>query len=65
MDVVIVESDASRANGWFKALWVLLAAKGGALRSLPFDSPSSRLRPLPEKRILWRDDYSKLFQILE
>ncbi len=64
VDAVIVDSDSSRTNGWFRALWVLLAAKGGALRSLPFDSPSSRRRPLPEKRILWRDDYSNLFQIL-
>jgi hypothetical protein len=64
VDAVIVESDASRANGWFHATWALLAAEGGALHSLPFDSPSSRLRPLPEKRILWRDDYSNLFQLL-
>jgi hypothetical protein len=63
VDAVIVESDSSKANGWFKALWALLAAKDGPLRSLSFDSPSSRLRPLPQKLILWRDDYSNLFEI--
>ena len=64
VDAVFVESDASRTAGWFTALWVLVSAPRGRLSSLRFDGVGSRAAPGPDRRILWRDDYSNLFQVL-
>jgi len=65
LHVVFVDSDASGADGAFDAHWALLSREAGSLAAIRFDEDGARTAPPPERRILWRDDYSNLLEILK
>ena len=62
--VVFVDSDASGVDGAFDAHWALLSREAESLAAIRFDAVGARTAPPPERRILWRDDYSNLLEIL-
>jgi SAM-dependent methyltransferase len=63
--IVFVNSDAVPAEGSFQAHWALLSREERSLASLPIPDAGARVAPPPERRVLWRDDYSNLLGILK
>ena len=60
----VVDTDSDEEEGTYGSTWVLVTQDDAF-----FDGPAFRdnedVKPLPDKALLWRDDFSNLFRVLK